>query len=342
MRPAPGICRTAGRLAMEALNVAHPRLLLNHLPTIGFGIALCIYIGGFFSKSDSLKKAGLVLFFLVAVMAIPTYASGSAAERALCPELKCPPEVSPQIMRTHEDLALLAFFLMEATGFFAWLTLWQLRKSSQSSQIAGWNWSVVLLLSLASFGVVALAAAEGGEIRHPEIRDAAEASLPPIENADSTGIAKSIGSVIAGNTGVGWLWPAAETVHFVGLCLLFVTVLVVDLRLLGLAKGLSFKSVYQLLPLGMLGFLLNLITGMLFFLGSPGQYVNNVEFHRKVVMIVLAGINVLYFMLVDETWAVGPDDDAPVRTKVAAASAIVLWLGVLYYGHMLPFLGNAF
>jgi uncharacterized membrane protein len=324
---------------METLNLAHAHLLLNHLPTIGFGIALCIYFAGFFGRSDSLKKVGLVMFFLVAVMAIPTYLTGSAAERALCPELKCPAEVAPQILREHEDLALFSFVLMEITGFFSWLALWQLRKSSK---IAAWNWALVTLLSLASFGVVALAASEGGGIRHPELRDAAEAALPHIEDAESTGIARSIGAVVAGNTGVGWLWPASETIHFIGLCMLFLVVLTVDLRLLGMAKGLSFKALYQLLPLGMLGFTLNLITGILFFLAAPGQYVNNVEFHRKIVLVVLAGFNVLYFMLVDETWAVGPDDDAPLRTKIAAASAIFLWIGILYYGHMLPFLGNAF
>jgi len=324
---------------MESLNLAHAHLLLNHLPTIGFTIALCVYLAALFVKSDSLRKVGVVLFFLVALMAIPTYMTGAAAERALCPEMKCPPEINPQLIRTHEDLALLAFFFMELTGFFSWLALWQLRKSSQ---IAGWNWSVVLVLSVVSVGVMALAASEGSEIRHPELRSAAEESLPAIENSESTGYAKSIGAVVAGNTGVAWLWPAAEAVHFVGLCILFIVVLIVDLRLIGMAKGLSYKALYQLLPLGMLGFVLNFITGMLFFLGAPGQYVNNVEFHRKVLMIVLAGINVLYFMLVDETWAVGPDDEAPLRTKVAAASAIVLWIGVLYYGHMLPFLGNAF
>src|SRR5262245_26057954 len=116
---------------MESLNLAHAHLLLNHLPTIGFGVALCVYFGGFFASSDTLKKFGLVMFFLVAVLALPTYFSGSAAERALCPELKCPPEVSPQIMRKHEDLALLSFVLMEITGFFAWLALWQLRKTSK-------------------------------------------------------------------------------------------------------------------------------------------------------------------------------------------------------------------
>ena len=80
----------------------------------------------------------------------------------------------------------------------------------------------------------------------------------------------------------------------------------------------------------------------LYFLAAPGQYVNNVEFHRKIVLIVIAGFNVLYFMLVDEGWTMGPDDNAPLRTKIAAASAVVLWIGILYYGHMLPFLGNAF
>jgi uncharacterized membrane protein len=92
----------------------------------------------------------------------------------------------------------------------------------------------------------------------------------------------------------------------------------------------------------MLGFVLNFVTGLLFFLAAPGQYVNNVEFHRKVVFIVLAGINVLYFMLANDAWKVGPEDEAPLRAKVVAASAIFLWVGILYYGHMLPFLGNSF
>jgi hypothetical protein len=323
---------------MESLNLAHAHLLLNHLPTIAFGVGVVLYIIAFFGKNDVLRKTSLVLFFVIAVLAIPTYVSGSAAERVVCPEAMCPPDVSMDTIRVHEDAALVAFAVMEITGFFAWLALWQLRRTPK---IGAWNWNVILVLAAASFVLMALAAAEGGEIRHPEIRAANEAT----EGAEAepyTGFARSIGGTIAGNTGIGWLWPACEAIHFVGLCMLFAVVLAVDLRILGMAKGLSFQSLYQLLPFGMLGFVINLITGMLFFLAAPGQYVNNVEFHRKVIFIILAGINVLYFMLVDETWAVGPDDDAPFRAKFAAASAIFIWLGVLYYGHMLPFLGNAF
>jgi uncharacterized membrane protein len=324
---------------MLSLNLAHLHLVLNHLPTIGFGIGLCIYLAAFFGKNESLRKASLVIFFLIAVMAIPTYTSGNAAERTLCPEKEdgtgraCPADVSVSAIRAHEDAALVAFALMEATGFFAWLALWQLRRKQH---LAPWNWIAVLVLSLATFGLMALAANVGGEIRHPEIR------VLPEGAPEYTGFSRAMGATIAGNTGVGWLWPAAEAIHFVGLSILFVVVLIVNLRVLGMAKGLSFSAVHQLLPLGMLGFVLNLVTGMMFFLAAPGQYTNNPEFHRKVLFIVLAGINVLYFMMVDETWNVGPDEDAPMRAKVAAVVAIYLWLGILYYGNMLPFLGNSF
>jgi len=107
-------------------------------------------------------------------------------------------------------------------------------------------------------------------------------------------------------------------------------------------KGVPYSAVYQLLPIGMLGFGINLITGMMFFIGTPGQYVHNITFFWKIVFIVLGGLNVLYFMLFDEAWAVGPGDDAPRTAKVAAASAIFIWVAVLFCGHMLPFIGNAF
>jgi hypothetical protein len=81
---------------------------------------------------------------------------------------------------------------------------------------------------------------------------------------------------------------------------------------------------------------------MTFFIAAPEQYTKNVAFYWKMIFVVLAGINVLYFMLLDEPWAVGAGDDAPLTAKLVAASAIFLWLGVLYMGNMLPFLGNAF
>ena len=112
--------------------------------------------------------------------------------------------------------------------------------------------------------------------------------------------------------------------------------------MLGMVKSVSYAAVFQLLPLGILGFGLNLITGMLFFMGNPGQYIHNVAFFWKIVFVLLGGFNVLYFTLDHEPWTVGPGDDAPLTAKVAAVSAMFLWVGVLFWGHMLPFLGDAF
>ena len=319
------------------MNLAHVHLLLNHFPTIGFGIALALYIAAMIGKKDDLQRASLVIFFLVAAVAIPTYMSGNAAEEII----KDKEGISAPLIRAHEDAALEAFVIMEITGFLAWLSLWQYRVLRRAPR---WTAPVVFTLSLISFVLMARAANLGGLIHHPEIVSPEEtaaaaangASLIPFPGA---GFARAVGAFVVGNT---WVWPSCETLHFVGLSILFTTVLVVDLRMLGLAKKLSFSALYQLLPLGMLGFALNLLTGMFFFIGAPQQYTKNPIFYWKMIFVILAAINVLYFMLLDQPWTVGPEDEAPFGAKVMAASAIFLWIGILFFGHMLPFLGNAF
>ena len=122
--------------------------------------------------------------------------------------------------------------------------------------------------------------------------------------------------------------------------------LLLDLRMLGLMKSVPFAALHRLLPWGVLGFFVNTLTGMLFFAASPGQYVmtaaNAELFLLKMVFIVIAGLNALYFTVLDEAWLIRAGEDAPPRTKLIAASAIVLWLGVIYCGSMLPFIGGAF
>src|SRR5205085_5369482 len=107
-----------------------------------------------------------------------------------------------------------------------------------------------------------------------------------------------------------------ETLHFVGLCLLFTTVLLVNLRLLGMAKIVPYSAVYQLLPIGMLGFAINLITGMLFFLGIPTQYNANPVFYWKIVFVLLGGLNTAYFMVADDSWRAGADISAPAGPRI--------------------------
>ena len=310
------------------MNLAHIHLLLNHFPTVGFAIGLRLLVLAITSKKDELKRASLVVVFLVALITIPTYLSGNAAQSALQERT----DLSQAAIRAHEGAAFWGYLFMEITGFIAWLGLWYFRIVKR---VANWNVAAVFVLGVLTFSVMTRAANLGGEIRHPEIQSAGALA----DNANVPDIARSIGLFVNGHS---WVWPSCETLHFIGLSLLFTVVLIVDLRLLGMAKKFSFAALYQLLPLGILGFSMNLVTGMLFFIASPEQYVKNVSFHWKILFVMLAGINALYFMLVEEPWAIGPGEDAPASAKFAAASAIFLWVGVLFFGHMLPFLGNSF
>ena len=94
-----------------------------------------------------------------------------------------------------------------------------------------------------------------------------------------------------------WVWPASETVHFLGLSLTFGVLLAVNLRILGVMRQVPFADVHRLLPWGMLGFGANLITGMLFFIGQPKQYIDSAPFYWKVVFLMIAGglFSMFYF-----------------------------------------------
>src|SRR5947209_2684522 len=126
------------------------------------------------------------------------------------------------------------------------------------------------------------------------------------------------------------MWPTCETLHFIGLRLLLGVVLLVDLQVMGVLKGVSFASLHRLLPWAAFGFGVNVITGVLFFVGIPAQYTGNKAFYWKLALVMLAGLNALYFTVFEEPWALGPWEDAPFTAKIAAGSAMVLWVGVLY------------
>lgn len=145
--------------------------------------------------------------------------------------------------------------------------------------------------------------------------------------------------------GVPWLWPLCETLHFMGLAILIGVVGVFDLRMLGVAKGLPVGPIQRLMPWAMLGFTINLTTGFLFFTGDPFQYIHNIAFGFKMLFIALAGVNAILFYVTGVSRrvdGVGPGHDAPPAAKVIAAASLFLWIGVMYWGRMLPFIGNAF
>jgi uncharacterized membrane protein len=308
------------------MDLTHIHLLLNHFPSIGYIIGGGLFLLSLITKSDDLKRASLVILLGIALIAIPAYMSGNGAADGI----KSLPGISKSMIETHEGAAFVAMGFMLLTGAFAWLGLWQIRRLAR---VPSWNLAVILVLTLVSLGLMIRVSNLGGEIRHEEIRTG-QATVTP-EGA----LARTVGSFV---TDTPWMWPTCETLHFVGLSLLCGVVFLVDLRVLGLMKGVSFVSLHRLLPWAALGFGLNIGTGMLFFVGIPGQYIHNPAFYWKIGLAVLAGANALYFTIFDEAWSLGPGEDAPFTAKIAAVSAMVLWIGVMYCGSMLPFLGNSF
>ena len=310
------------------MNPSYLHIILNHFPTLGFGIGLVFFALALLMKKEELERTGLVIFFVAAAVTVMTYVSGSDAHEAL----KETAGMSEGLVQAHETAALIAFVFMELTGFFSWIGLWIW---GRDARFARWNRGIILVLSLVTFGVMARAAYFGGAIRHPETE--AAATIPV--DATVPSLARSWGLFVQDTS---WVWPACETLHFVGLCLLFGVVMTVNLRLLGVGRTvLSFPALYQLLPLGMLGFALNLITGMMFFVATPEQYTGFL-FFLKMALVVAGALNLLYFMLWKTPSNIRQGDNAPIVTKLVAASAILIWVAVVFCGHMLPWLGNSF
>ncbi|MBI4265469.1 MAG: hypothetical protein HY657_13945 [Acidobacteria bacterium] len=144
-----------------------------------------------------------------------------------------------------------------------------------------------------------------------------------------------------------WGWPLMETAHFVGLTLLLGIVGFFDLRLLGLAKGLPVAPLRKLLPWGVFGFVLAVSSGLAFVFGVRANIsihpyevlINDVFLQWKLVFLGLAGLNLFAFYKTGMSKAVddlGPGDDAPPLAKVIAGASLVSWIGVVYFGRLIP------
>ena len=103
--------------------------------------------------------------------------------------------------------------------------------------------------------------------------------------------ASAIKALVSGAT---WVWPTSEALHFIGLWLLFGILLIANLRLMGLMRGIPFSAVHRLLPWAVLGLVLNTVTGMGWVLAAANQYVENYSFFWKIGLLLLAQLNLLY------------------------------------------------
>jgi len=313
------------------MNFAHLHLLLNHFPIIGTIVGLGLFLVSLPGKNEDLRRASLIIFPTMALIAIMTFFSGVGAQGAI----KKDPGVSEALIERHQGAAMLAMVFMEITGALSLVALW---KAQGKARPASWNRSLsaVLLFSVVTVLLMARVGTTGGDIRHPEIVSG------QAEVADATGISRMVrafepspGRVAELMTTSKWWWAFMMDMHFVGLALLIGAVGILDLRMLGFAKQIPISSVHRLLPWAMLGFAINLITGVLAFTGMDQYYTYDWAFWLKMLAILLLGLNAAAFYLTDAFHSVenlGPGDDAPPLAKFIAATSLFLWFAVITLG----------
>ncbi len=136
-----------------------------------------------------------------------------------------------------------------------------------------------------------------------------------------------------------WGWPFAESIHFIGLCLLLGPVVMFDLRLLGVAKRIPIVALHKLIPFGLIGFAMNAVTGSMFLMTEPDQYIYNPSFHFKVLFLTVAGTNALSFYLIPwrRIGRLEPGAPAPRSARIIAVVSLSMWMGVIIGGRMLTF-----
>src|SRR5262245_34386716 len=287
------------------MNLAHLHLVLNHVPTVGAVAALGLLLLAFVRGNEHLKHAGLEVLFVIAVLALPVFVSGVSAYH----EMRDRTDISVDAVRIHQDAALIGFTVMEFAGFVAWVALWQSRRRGRAARGVVPAAAALLVVALAIMG---RAANLGGDIRHPEIHAAGDAA--PAEGDPARFMTSAIAHVAVFSM---WAWPAAESVHFLGLSLSFGVLLAVNLRILGVMSKVPFADVHRLLPWGMLGFGASLITGMFFFVGQSAQYTSSTPFYWKIIFLMIAGANFLYLTVFGKAWQPTESGDARFDASLA-------------------------
>ena len=311
------------------LNLAHLHLLLNHIPVLGTIIGVCLFLVSFVGKNQDLRRSSFLIFTGVAVMTVPTFISGFGAMSSI----KNEPNVSSALLERHEGSALLSLWFMELTGALAVLALWQTHRKTRP---AGRTILAILVVSLLSVGLMARTGNTGGDIRHPEVW----------ENKDHPGQEGTLGSILSHfeprhqNFVDAMVLSKFETagfmaLHFIGLTLVIGLVGAFNLRILGFAKQVPIGPLHNFMPWALAGVGINVTTGMLAFMGTPGYYTFDAGMWLKLLALMLVAANAAGFYLsgVFGTAAlVKAGEDAPRPAKIFAATSMFLWLIVILMG----------
>lgn len=137
------------------------------------------------------------------------------------------------------------------------------------------------------------------------------------------------------------IFPWIEAVHVMAIALVLGSILIVDLRLMGLAsKDYPAPALLKtVLPLTWAAFAGAAVSGALMFTSQPVTYYGNFPFRMKMLLLLGAGLNMAVFHLVTQRRDDWKNQGAipPVGARLAGAVSMLLWLGVVSFGRWIGF-----
>jgi hypothetical protein len=146
-----------------------------------------------------------------------------------------------------------------------------------------------------------------------------------VEGLEATSVSQALRASL-------WLYPLVNTGHVVGIALLFGSIVPLDLRLLGLWRGVPVEHLARpLVAMAIAGLLLAVTTGALLFATRPADYVGEPLFGVKLALLAAAVANALLLR------RVGGWPRAGGAAAVAAAVSIALWLAVITAGRLIGY-----
>ena len=137
------------------------------------------------------------------------------------------------------------------------------------------------------------------------------------------------------------LFPWFESVHVLAITLVLGSIAVVDLRLLGITSRNRpvTKLIREVLPVTWIAFAVAAVTGGTLFASNAVEYFHNFPFRMKMLLMVLAGINMVLFHFVTHR-GIGQWDEAartPLSARVAGGLSITMWLAIVAFGRWIGF-----
>lgn len=130
----------------------------------------------------------------------------------------------------------------------------------------------------------------------------------------------------------GWAYPVLETLHIVAIALVFGTIWLVDLRLLGVMRRIDLQLLARhVIPWTLAGFALAVCSGLLMFITQAGDLVSNRAFVIKMCLLFAAGTNAALLH------SRGPLDDRDRLTHLQSLLSLCIWLAVIACGRWIAY-----